>query len=175
LQMQNEHTAILRLVDLLLQERAELAAQGPHLTITHRFWVPGTLCMDGEEAFSVSALSYLGEMTLPLSTQLRVMTDYLARHQHVPLTVPQIAAGINSHPWFQRYGANVPGKSYRRRRISRAAAKQQVMRLRRALVAGLHKAGIALPSHAVIATVATDTNELGYFLKAVIKWRHIEY
>jgi len=150
-------------------------SSGLHFTITHRFWLPNTVCKEGEEVFSISIETPRGVVSLPLSTQLRILCDYLARHQFVALTASQIAAGINSHPFFKRYGANARGKVFRRRTASRAGVKQQMMRLRRVLAEVLQEAGMDFSPRALIVSEVSDSNERGYRLKAIVKWLHIEY
>ena len=172
--MSSSHAAILRAVDVILYERAALLRQGPCLTITHRLWIPGTLCLPGEEVLGVELRHRARAMALPLSLQLRLMMDYLARNQQQGQSASQIAAGINSHPFFQRHAANTPGRIDLRKRFSRAAVKQQIMRIRRVLDLAAWRVGLMLCSSRILVSETSDTNETHYRLKAVVGWRHIQ-
>jgi hypothetical protein len=173
--MSAEYATITRMVDVLLFEQAKLITRGPRLTITHRFWVPGTLCKEGEEVFSVSVASYSGDVPIPVSLRPRLLLDYLARHQGVAQSASQIAAGIGSHPFYRLYGGNVGKGIFPTRRLSRTTVKEQVLRLRQAMAAGFSKAGLAISPERVIVSQKAETNEVLYRLKAAVTWRHVEY
>ena len=57
--MQNEFELMLRIMDLVAAERAELSMSGPQFFILHRFWKPGTLCTPGEAIAEIRLLCRL--------------------------------------------------------------------------------------------------------------------
>ncbi len=170
--MKTEHTAILRAVNSVLYRHSQLRQHGPILFITHRLWVPGTICTAGEEAFSVDLGIRGRELHFPFSLQLRLMVDYLAR-QHYGQSASQLAAGMNSDPFCRYHAANERGKVDLRRSVSRAATKQQAFRIRKLMGNVFVENGITLSPDRILVSEASDTNETHYRLVVRPVWRHI--
>lgn len=94
--MQDEFEPILRTVDLMATERAELSMSGPRFLILHRLWQPETLCTPGEAIAEIRLLHRTKEVSLPVSLRLMVLFDYLARHRRMPQCAAQIATGLTA-------------------------------------------------------------------------------
>jgi hypothetical protein len=171
--MKTENITVLRAVDGALYERAELLRHGPVIIITHRLWLPRTSCMPGEEVFSVGLGLRGRELHFPFSLQLRLMIDYLAR-QRYGQSAGQLVAGMNADPFCRHHAANAVGKVDLHHTLSRAAAKQQAMRIRQVMETVFAGAGITLSPDRILVSEPTDTNETHYRLAAVPVWRHIE-
>ena len=95
--MRTEFEPILRIVDLMAAERAELSMSGPQFLILHRFWQPETLCTPGEEITEIRLLHRTKEVSLPASRRLMLLFDYLARHQSSFFLVLSFYAFLLSH------------------------------------------------------------------------------
>jgi len=164
---------LLRAIDVVVAEQRELAAAGPHLTIWHRFQQQGTRCAAGEEVWAVSLDGPVGGVPIRLSLAVRILTDYLARHRHVPQSASQIEAGIRSDPFYFRHGSNVRTSARQTRSISRSMLKVYVPRFRVAFRAASGDAGLLVNPDSVLISEPTDGNEILYRLKARVDWRHI--
>ena len=163
----------LRTIDLVLAEQRELAAAGPHLTIWHRFQVPGTECMPGEEIWTISLDGPRRHVPLKLSLAIRILLDYLAHHRHIPQSASQIEAGIRSDPFYTKHGSNVRASTRQMSNICRSLLKVYVPRFHDALENASVDAGLMLDLDLVLISEPTDGNELLYRLKARVDWRHI--
>ena len=170
--MRNDFGPVLRKIDLILAETAQLASAGPHLRIIHRFWRAGTCCMVGEEVADVCLIHRSKVFSLNLSPRLMVVLDYLSRNRTFAQSTAQIASGMSSDPFCQRHGANARGNRHNRGRVSRTAVKEQITRLRQSLSSVFHDAALELDPLRVLVSEATMTNQVRYRLKASISWQH---
>jgi hypothetical protein len=157
--------------EVLLAELAFLSQIGPELRIVHRFQVPGTICLAGEEIWAISAVHRGLQIILPLSLALRQVVNYLAETRHVPQSATQIAAGMRRSAFYVRHGMNSGISS--KRRISRSAVKEYIKRIRKALDISFRDIGLNLDSKRVLVSRATMGNEVSYQLRARIEWVHL--
>ena len=148
--MRTEFEPILRIVDLMAAERAELSMSGPQFLIIHRFWQPETLCTPGEAITEIRLLHRTKEVSLPTSLRLMLLFDYLARHKHAPQCAAQIATGLTADPFTRQHGNYAGASTSLNKGVSRTAVKQQVMRLRAGLGWAFRKAGLSLNPRRVI-------------------------
>jgi hypothetical protein len=166
---------ILRALELMKAERSKLSSRGPRFLILHRFWQRETNCMPGEVIAEVLLIHHGKKFSVPLSTRLLLVFDYLARHQRLPQSASQIAAGMRLDPFCLRHGANATASRTLSKRVSRTAVKQQIVRLRAALTSAFREAGMSLDPERVVVSEETAANEVRYFLKAVVEWEHVEH
>jgi hypothetical protein len=156
--------------EALLLERSLLARSGPRFRVIHRFRIVGTQCQAGEEVFAVF-LVYRGEeviVLLPLA--LRLLFDYLGRYCHVGQSASQIAAGMRASSFYRNHAKNSGELS--RRKISRSAVKEYILRIRRALEVALKQASIPLDPNQILVSEQTEGNEVLYRLRATVQCRH---
>ena len=172
--MRSDFVPVIRALDKAFYRQQRLFRQGPQMIITHRLWMRGSRCMPGEEVLSVEVHLRGRDYHLPCSHQLRLMIDYLAR-QRLGQSAAQLAVGINSHPFYQQHAMNVRGSAHRHLRLSRASAKQQVLRIRQLFENLFDEEGISLSPFAVLVSEPTDTRETRYKLKVAAIWRHIAF
>jgi hypothetical protein len=170
--MPNEFDPIIRGLKLLAAERAELSKSGPRFLVLHRFWQPETLCTPGEVIGEIRLLHRTKAVPVLLSLRLMLLFDYLARHKHLGQNAPQIAAGLTIDPFVRQHGAYARATVNLRKKVSRAAVKQQIMRLRGGLQQAFRKVGLNLDPERVLISEATTTNEVRYRLKAAVIWEH---
>ena len=137
--MSDQLRAIGYKAEAALLELADLLQSGPVLRIVHRFWVPGTECLPGEEVWSVAVVCDGRETNVPLSLSQKLLLNHLAETRHVPQSATQIVAGIRQSPFYAQHGMN--GGVAARRKISRSAIKEYVKRLRLALGAACKVTG----------------------------------
>jgi hypothetical protein len=161
-------------VDLLLAELALFKSVGPHFRILHRYREPGTVCMWGEEIAGVYLVHRAREFVVPLSTTLRLLFDFLARHTHLPQSATQIAAAMSTDPFYRRHGARASGPKLTRR-IGRASVKELVKRIRQALAQAFREANMAVDAETVLLSDKTVSNEVGYRLKATVEVSHVDH
>lgn len=171
--MQNEPGLLLRAVALMAAERAELSAHGPYFCIQHRFWQPETICTPGEMIAEIRLVHRTKQVSLPLSSRLMLLFDYLARHRHCAQCATKIAAGLNADPFSRKQGAYAKANASLRKGVSRSAVKQQIMRLRAGFLAAFREAGLRLDPDRVLLAEKTTTNEVRYRLRASVDWHHI--
>lgn len=166
---------ILRTLELMKAERSKLSSRGPRFLILHRFWQPWTTCMPGEVIADVQLIYHGKRFSVPLSTRLLLVFDYLARHQRMPQSASQIAAGMRLDPFCLKHGTNATASRSLSKRVSRTAVKQQIVRLRAALASAFAEAGLSLDPERVLVSEETSVNEVRYFLKAAVEWEHVEH
>lgn len=171
--MRSEHDEIVRVIDLMLLERAERETLGLRLDITHRLWQPGTVCKGGEEVFEIVASYGSCEVSLPLSTKLRALVDYMARYK-VAQTASQIAAGMNAHPFYKRHGSNAQGQVRFGCKVNRSSIKEQVSRVRIVIEDAFREFNIYINPFLFVQSVKTE-KEVRYRLRAVASWKHLEH
>jgi hypothetical protein len=173
--MRSEFDQIIRGVKLLVAERAQLAARGPHFLILHRFWKQETICTPGEAIAEVRFIHRRREIAVPVSLRLMLLFDYLARHKHLGQNAGQIAAGLSADPFTRQHGAYAGAKAGLSKGASRTSVKQQIMRLRAGLRFAFRKAGLSLAPNRVLISEETTVNEVRYRLKASVSWEHFEF
>jgi len=160
---------------LLALERADLLKGGPRFCIHHRFWQPETICTPGEMIAEIRLQHRAREISVPLSSRLMILFDYLARHRHLGQCAEHIAAGLTVDPFSRRHGAYAKTSLKLNKGVSRTAVKQQVMRLRAGLRRAFRKAGLSLDPRRVLVSETTTTNETRYRLRASVSWEHLEF
>jgi hypothetical protein len=173
--MRNNVPAVLDKVDFLLLQLKHLRSRGPHFRILHRFRIPGTECLSGEEVAGVYVVHRGREFVVPLSVTLRLVFDFLAKHTRLPQSASQIEAAFRADPFYTRHGANATRDRALRRRITRSAVKVYVQRIRGALSAAFHEASLPMDPRAVLLSQATAMNEVGYRLRGTFQWIHIDH
>lgn len=169
-----ETLEVVRMARLLMAERAQLVARGPHFCIYHRYWQPETICTPGEAITDVQLWYRTLRISLPLGSRLALALDYLARHRHLAQSAGHIEAGLSVDPFVRRHGAYAGATASLSKRVSRTAVKQQISRLRAALRWGFQKAGLNLDPDRVLISEQTTINEVRYCLKASVSWEHTE-
>jgi hypothetical protein len=162
---------IVERAQLMLSELAELSQTGPLLRIVHRFQAPGTICLPGEEVWSISLINRGEEFRLPLSLALRLLLNHLAETRHIPQSAVQIAAGMRRSAFYVRHGANSGIISPRR--VGRSSVKEYVKRLRLAFGIAVREARISVDPIRILLSQETMGNEVQYRLHARIQWVHI--
>ena len=170
----DELTAIIEEVDLLVTELRELNQAGPHFRILHRFHAPGSNCAPGEEIAGVYLVHRGCEYFLRLSLALRILFDYLARHSHLPQSATQIEAGIRADRFYTEHGTAIMERKALIRRITRSYVRIYMGRLRLAIKKVLNKSGLKMDTHAVLLSEETVMNEVSYGLKATFEWVHVD-
>jgi hypothetical protein len=160
--------SIVEEIDVLVAERKELSAIGPHFKIAHRYG-QGTDCQPGEEISWVLLMHRSHEYLLPLSASLLSMFDYLSQHR-LPQNAEQIVRGMR-HAFYTQHGNNV--NAGQARTISRSSVKVYIERIRRALQVAFNEAQMKLDPYAVLMSEPTETNEIRYRLKAHVERVHI--
>jgi hypothetical protein len=171
----NEFRAIVRAIELVKAERAELSRRGPRFLVVHRFWQPETICTPGEAIAEVQMMHRRKAFSVPLSTRLLLLFDYLARHKGMPQSASLIAAGLSVDPFSQEHGFYANAEETLSKDLSRTAVKQQIVRLRAALRSAFRKAGLNIDPSRVVISTETEMNEVRYRLKAAVEWRHLEF
>jgi hypothetical protein len=167
-------SAVLDKVELLLTESKYLRTAGAHFRIVHRFRIPGTECLPGEEVAAIYVVHRGREYLIPLSVTLRLMFDCLARHSRAPQSASQIEASFRADPFYARHGMHVANSAALRRRIARSAIKVYVQRIREALTRAFREANLKLDPRDVLLSQETVMNEVGYRLRGTFQWMHID-
>lgn len=171
--MNDSFKSVIEEIELLLAESARLAASGPELRILHRFHQTGTDCLPGEEVAGVWIRHRSRDYPLALSLAPRLLLDYLARRRWLPQSASQIEAGMRRDNFSLRHGANARTSRKQTRRISRAAIKEYVKRIRQALRLAFAEAGLNLHPEEVLVSEETTGNEVRYRLKVTTDWMHV--
>ncbi len=161
-------------IDFLLAEQRELLGRGPSFKIVHRFRMPGSDCLPGEEIFAVFLVHRRHDYHLRLPLALRILFDYLARHPRVPQSAGQIELGIRAEDFYRRHAANGTGRRAVTRNISRSYVRVYAKRLHKALELAFQEARLQIDPSSVLLDAKTVGNELGYQLKANCDWVHID-
>jgi hypothetical protein len=170
--MQNDLDFVVRLAKLMQEERMQLAARGPQFCIHHSLWQAGTICTPGELIAGIYLVHRGKRVPLPLSLRGTLLFDFLARYRHVPQSATQISLGLRSDTFSRCHGAYAKAGRAFQRSITRTAVKQQIMRLRTALQAGMNAAGLQFDAHRIIFSERTTSNEIRYRLKGTVNWEH---
>jgi hypothetical protein len=162
-------------VEFLAAERRLVATTGPSFKIWHRYHMPGTPCMPGEECAAIFLFQDGREFCLPLSLTARLVFDFLAKHPRLPQSAAQITAAMKADPFYHLHGANAAAHVRLTRKISRSSIKVYVERLRIALQQTFRDAEIQIDPFSVLVSKETSSNEVGYQLRARIEWIHIDH
>lgn len=166
-------TPVLEKVDLLISEMRQLREVGPHFRIVHRFRMPGSDCLAGEEIFAAFLSSRGREYALRLPLALLILFDYLA-HSRLPQSARQIELGIRASDFYKRHAENATGGAALTRRISRSAVKEYIKRLRDALSMVFQDAKMTIDPDKVLIVQKTVGNEVRFLLKATFSYIHID-
>ena len=166
-------TPVLEKVRLLIAEMKYLRAAGPHFRVVHRFRMPGSDCMPGEEIAAVFVLHRGHEYCLRLPLAQRILFDFLARHSRLPQSARQIELAIRADDFYKRHAANATGRAVTRG-IPRSYVKVYVRRLHRAFSLAFRDTGMHIDPRNVLVSQKTVGNEVGYQLKASCDWVHID-
>lgn len=166
-------TPILEKVDLLIAEMRHLRSAGPHFRIVHRFRIPGSDCLPGEEIVAVFLVYRGREYDLRLPLALLIVFDYFA-HSRLAQSARQIELGIRASDFYRRHAENATGGAALTRRITRSAVKEYIKRLHRALSIVFQEAGMNIDPSKVLIIQKTVGNEVRFLLKATISYTHID-
>jgi hypothetical protein len=161
-------------IDYLVAERKDLRVRGPRFKIVHRFRVPGTDCLAGEEIGAVFLVDRGREYSLRLPLALRILFDYMARNGRFPQSARQIELGLRADEFYRRHAANAGDGRALTRRIPRSAIKVYIKRLHAAIAVALRAARSQLSPDRVLVSHKTVGNEVGYQLKARSEWLHLD-
>ncbi len=172
--MSNRFDAVVKEVELLVAESAQLASEGPHFQIDHGLWTPGTLCQAGEEISAVWLIHRSRRYQLRLPLALRIVFDLMARRRWQFQSALQIERARQSDEFYASHGANAAMSRQQTRKISHSGVKQYVSRIRRALREAFEESGLNLDPSEVLVSEAMQGNAVGYRLKATVIWSHTE-
>jgi len=167
-------TAVLSKVNLLLAEVRHLRSAGPHFRIVHRFRIPGSHCLPGEEVVAVFLVYRGREYQLRLSPALILLLDFLAHHSRIALSAKQIELGIRADEFYRQHAKNANGRPALVRRIPRSAVREHVKRLHHALALVFHEANLPINPGKVLVVEQTVSNEVQYRLRATFRWTHLD-
>lgn len=165
---------VLNTVDLILAEVRHLRAAGPHFRIVHRFRIPGTDCLAGEEVFAVFLVWRGREYQLPLSPALLLLFDFLAHHPRIAQSAKQIELGIRAAEFYQLHAKNANGRPALVRRIPRSAVRELISRLQGALALVFRDANLPMDPRRVVVAEETVSNLKLYRIRATFQWTHID-
>lgn len=170
----NSLSPVLDKVDLLVAEISQLRTAGPHFCIVHRFRIPGSRCLPGEEVFSVFLVYREREYHLRLSLALRILFDFLARHSRFPQSARQIELGIRADEFYKRHARNATGQAAITRRIAHSTVRVLTERLKRALSLAFNEANLPIDPDKVLVSEKTVGIEVLIQLKARCTWVHYD-
>jgi hypothetical protein len=161
-------------VDLLIAEISHLRSAGPHFRIVHRFRMPGSVCVAGEEIGGIFLSQRSCEYQLRVTLAQRLIFDYLARHSRLAQSARQIELGIRADEFCQNHAKNASGRVALARRIPRSSIKEHIRRLHQALGLVFQEAGTSIDPRNVLIVQETVGNEALYRLRATFSWTHID-
>jgi len=162
------------MVDLILAEVRHLRSAGPQFRVVHRFRVPGSVCLAGEEVFAIYLLWRGREYQLPLAVSQLILFDFLAHHSRVAQSAKQIELGIRANPFYREHAKNASGRPAIVRRIPRSAVREHVKRIHHALTLVFHEAGLPVDPRRVLLVTQTVSNDVGYRLRGTVHWTHLD-
>lgn len=168
--------SVLHAIDLIVEEIKLLRSRGPTFRIIHRFRIPGSECLPGEEVFAVFLIYRGREYQLPLSTALLIVFDFLAKHSHIAQSAKQIEFGIRTDDFYCNHGMNATtmGRKLLVRQIPRSAVREHIKRLHRAIDQVFQEANLALDPRKVLLVEQTVSNEVHYRLRASCRLAHLD-
>lgn len=170
----NSLRPVLSTVDLLVAEITHLRTAGPHFRIVHRFRMPGSSCLPGEEVVACY-LSHRGrEYQLRLSPALLLIFDFLAHHSRIALSAKQIEVGIRADEFYRQHAKNANGRPALVRRVPRSAVREHIKRLHHALALVFHEANLSIDPRRVLTVDQTVSNLVQYKLRATCHWTHLD-
>lgn len=161
-------------MDLLVAEMNHLRAVGPHFRIVHRFRLPGSDCLPGEEVSAVFLVHRGREHQLPLSPTLLVLFDFLARHSRTAQSAKQIELGIRADEFYRQHAKNATGRCALVRRVPRSAVREHIKRLHRSLALVFQEAFLPLNPLSVLVVEKTVSTYVGYRLRASYRLTHLD-
>jgi hypothetical protein len=167
-------SSVLNAVDLIVEEVKRLRSRGPHFRIIHRFRMPGSHCLPGEEIFAVFLVYRGREYQLPLSPAQLLVLDFLAKHSRVAQSAKQIELGIRMDDFYIRHGMNAKSRSLLVRRIPRSAVREHIKRIHLGLDLVFREANLLLDPFKVLTIERTVSNEVHYRLRASCQWTHLD-
>jgi hypothetical protein len=170
----NNLSPVLKKVDLMIAEINHLRSAGPHFRIVHRFRMPGSDCLPGEEIFACLFLNRGCEYQLRISLAQRIIFDYCAKHSRLAQSARQIELGIRADDFYKLHANNANGQAVLTRKIPRSSIKVHVKRLHRALGLVFREAGVNIDPRHVLIVQDTAGNEVGFRLRGTFDWTHID-
>jgi hypothetical protein len=170
----NSLSSVLNTVDLLIAEITHLRTAGPHFRIVHRFRMPGSDCLAGEEIVACWLVYRSNEYQLRLTLTQRLIFDYLARHSRLAQSACQIELGIRADDFCRFHAENANGGTALTRRVPRSAVRVHIHRIHLALSLAFHEAGMRIDPGKVLLVQDTAGNEVTYRLRATCNWTHID-
>jgi hypothetical protein len=163
----NSLSPVLKKVDLLVAEIAQLRASGPHFRVLYRFRMPGSSGrLPGQEIFAVFLVYRGREYQLRLTLAQRFVFEYLANHCRLAQNARQIELGIRADDFYKFHAKNANGRTVHTRRIPRSSIKEHVRRLHQALEMVFQEAGLGIEPRGVLIVQDTVGNEGVYRLRA---------
>lgn len=163
---------VIETVNLLRAEIREIESGKLHFRIIHRFRMPGTDCIPGEEIFAVFLLYRGREYQMRLSSALLVIADYLLRHGRYAQTATQISTGIHAGGFYAEHAKN--GRRQRIQRIPRSAIREHVKRLKLALSLAFGEANFSFDPENVLQSEESVSNQVLYRWKAIVDVVHLD-
>jgi hypothetical protein len=160
-------------IALLMAEKEQIEARGPHFQVIHRFREAGKRCGPGEEILVVYLIYRAKQYLVHLSCSLLLLFDYLA-HSRVPQTTSQIFAGMKADPFYQRHGANSTVRGRLTRKMSRSCLREYIHRIKLALKSTFREARLSLDPAEVLISHTISSNQATYQLRAKFDWIHID-
>lgn len=156
--------------------RSELTQRGrARIVIVHRYGNPGTSsCVPGEEIAHAWILWCGRRLLLPLSGPHLILFDYVAKHSHIPQNARRIEEGLDANRqfYYAHHGLNSPGARLVRPRTTRTAVLKQFQRIRERLDEFFQKEQIDLDAWEILRSEATSSNEVRYWIDAVVRIEH---
>lgn len=158
--------------DFPLGPRAHHTIEKARFVVLHRFQCPGTNCLAGEEVTAVWFVHDDVSFQIRLSLALRLLFDHLGRYRWLAQSAAQIESSMRADPFYTRHAANARSEARQTRRIARSAVKTYIRRIRDALQSAFTQAGTMLKPEQVLVSEPMAGNEVGYRLRAVVRWIH---
>jgi|HubBroStandDraft_5_1064220.scaffolds.fasta_scaffold23700_3 hypothetical protein len=165
-------TPVIETVSLLQAEISEMESGKLHFCIIHRFRMPGSDCMPGEEILAIFLLYRGREYQLRLSPALLIIADYLLRNGRYAQTATQISTGIHAGGFYAEHGKN--GRRQRIQRIPRSAIRVYIKRLKLALEMAFGEANLCLDPKNVLLSEESVSNHVLYLWKAIPGVVHLD-
>jgi hypothetical protein len=159
-------------VEFLLAERRQLAAEGPHLIVTHGNHEYGFHCTRGETLQQVSFSYRWRESPLYLSPTGLLIFDCVCRYRQTPLTARRIEHILTSDPFYVNLGANAHFFKQKRVRPDHVAISVHMERIREQIAKAAGEVGFTVDPKRILVSERTESNIVLYRLKATVEIRH---